>query len=134
MGEVQSIPTAGNYKSNLKEKGFEDDEIVALASIESFGLVWDPKSRDGSPYPKLDNYHYKQLLAGKGVVLQDALTKDAELKKIVEKFAQDKKAYHDSFGKAFIKMVTLGHENEELVHVENLLEDHPYKVFIESYY
>jgi hypothetical protein len=48
----------------LKAKGFSDDEIVALASVEAFGEVWDPKKLDTSKYPKLDNYYYKQLLSG----------------------------------------------------------------------
>jgi hypothetical protein len=62
------------------------------------------------------------------------LTKKAELKTLVEKFAQDKKAYHESFGKAFVKLVNLGHDSEELSHVENLLHDHPYRKLNEVYY
>ena len=50
---------------------------------------------------------------------------------IVEKFAQDKKAYHAAFGSAFVKLVNLGHESEDLSHIENLLVDHPYKFFID---
>ena len=61
-GDVKNIPKQGEYRSNLKAKGFSDDEIVALASVEAFGEVWDPKKLDTSKYPKLDNYYYKQLL------------------------------------------------------------------------
>ena len=42
--------------------GFIDDEIVALASVEAFGEIVDPKNRDVSKYPKLDTFYYKQLL------------------------------------------------------------------------
>ncbi len=109
-GDVKQIPTIGsNYVSNLKAKGFDNNEIVALAAVEAFGVVWDPKKRDTSKYPKLDNFFYKQLLSsGSDVVLQRELTSDADLKAIVEKYAQDQKAFHDSFGQAFIKLTNLG--------------------------
>jgi hypothetical protein len=47
-GDTKLIPSASNYRENLKAKGFEDDEIVALASVEAFGKVWDPKQKDNS--------------------------------------------------------------------------------------
>ena len=135
-GDASKIPAVGqSYVSNLKAKGFDGQEIVALASIEAFGTVCDPKRRDTSKYPKLDNFYYKQLLtSGSDVVLQRELTSDAELKAVVEKFAQDQKAYHEAFGQAFIKLTNLGHDEETLTNVENLLEDHPYKKFIHQYY
>ena len=135
-GDVAKIPSAGNnYVSNLKAKSFDGQEIVALASIEAFGQVWDPKKRDTTKYPKLDNFYYKQLLtSGSDVVLQRELTSDADLKAVVEKFAQDQKAYHQAFGQAFIKLTNLGHDEDSLTNVENLLEDHPYKKFIHQYY
>lgn len=59
-GDASKIPSLGsNYVSNLKAKGFDDSEIVALASVENFGCIWDPKKRDTSHFPKLDNYYYK---------------------------------------------------------------------------
>ena len=133
-GSVSQIPSASNYRSNLKAKGFDDNEIVALAAVEAFGVVWDPKKLDTSKYPKLDNYFYKQLLspASSGLVLQRELLSDGDLKVIVEKYAQDQKAFHESFGKAFVKLVELGHD--DLTNVEHLLEDHPYKKFINMYY
>ena len=109
-GDVSQIPAAGaGYKSALKAKGFDDAEIVSLAAIEAFGCVWDPKKRDVSREPKLDNFYYKQLLSpSANVVLKSELTGDAELKAIVEKFAQDPKAFHESFAKAFLKLTSLG--------------------------
>ena len=134
-GDVKQIPVVGSsWVSNLKAKGFENGEIVALASVEAFGVVWDPKKLDTSKYPKLDNYYYKQLLTGSNVLLQKELTSDADLKTIVEKYAQDQKAFHESFGSAFIKLSNLGQAEEELTNVENLLEVHPYKKFIDVYY
>lgn len=59
-GEVKFIPAVGNqYVSNLKAKGFDAQEIVALASIEAYGTVMDPKKLDTSKFPKLDNFFYK---------------------------------------------------------------------------
>ena len=135
-GDASKIPSVGpNYVSNLKAKGFNESEIVALASIEAFGNIYDPKKRDTSKFPKLDNYFYKQLLTGDSqVILQRELTGDAGLKTLVEKFAQDQKAFHEAFGQAFIKLTNLGQDEESLTNVENLLEDHPYKKFIHQYY
>jgi hypothetical protein len=62
------------------------------------------------------------------------LTGDAELKAIVDKFAQDQKAYHESFGKAFVKLINLGHEAEQLTDFEHLLDDHPHKKYYDGYY
>ena len=45
-GSVDNIPTPSNFKSNLQAKGFTDNEIVALAAVEAFGVVWDPKKKD----------------------------------------------------------------------------------------
>ena len=135
-GDVKQIPVIGSsWVSNLKAKGFENNEIVALASVEAFGIVWDPKKKDTSKFPKLDNFFYKQLLTGSSnVLLQRELTTDADLKAIVEKYAQDQKAFHDSFGTAFVKLSNLGQAEDELVNVETLLEIHPYKKFMDVYY
>jgi len=135
-GEVNKIPEVGaGYVSNLKAKGFDENEIVALASIEAFGKVWDPKKLDTSKYPKLDNFFYKQVLTGgSDVILQKELTADAALKTVVEKFAQDQKAYHAAFAQAFIKLTNLGQDEESLNNVEHLLNAHPYKKFIDQYY
>ena len=39
-GDASKIPSVGaNYVSNLKAKGFNESEIVALASIEAFGNI-----------------------------------------------------------------------------------------------
>lgn len=136
-GSPSQIPSPfdGKYTNALKAKGFENDEIVALAAIEAFGCAWDPKKKDTSKYPKLDNYYFKQLLnPSSGVVLQAELTGNADFKTIVEKFAQDEKAYHATFGKAFLKLSDLGHEADSLANVEHLLETHPYYKFITQYY
>jgi catalase (peroxidase I) len=110
-GDPSTLPTADNYRSVLQAKGFDDEEIVALASIEGFGQYWDPKKREGSIYPKLDNFYYKKVLTDKNLALHAAL-KSSDLKSVVEKFAQDQKAYHAAFGKAFTKMINLGHGDD----------------------
>ena len=97
--------------------------------------MWDPKKRDTSKYPKLDNFFYKQLLSSSDdLVLKRDLVGDSDLKAIVDKFAQDQKAYHDTFGTAFVKLSNLGQSDETLTHVENLLEDHPWRKFLNQYY
>jgi hypothetical protein len=58
-GSIGDIPNESNYKSNLQAKGFTDEEIVALASLESFGILEDPKAKEVSEWPKLNTYFYK---------------------------------------------------------------------------
>ena len=127
VGDVSNIPTASNFHESLKKRGFSDDEIVALASLETFGEFNDPKRQEVSNWPRLDNYLYKQLLVGPNqkLKLQNALLNQQELKTFVEKFAQDQAAFHSSFSTAFVKLINLGVDSESLQHVDQLLEDDP---------
>jgi hypothetical protein len=43
----------------------------------------------------------------------------------VSKFAEDKKAYHETFKTAFVKLCELGHNVEKLDDMENFLHDDP---------
>ena len=54
--------TESNYVSNLQSKGFSDEEIVALASVEAFGVHRDPEQARWSSHPKLDTFYYKEVL------------------------------------------------------------------------
>jgi hypothetical protein len=94
VGDVNQIPNASNYRQNLEAKGFSVDEIAALASLESFGVIADPKKRDVSIYPKLDNYIYQLLSSAQptsqdlsAFPLRETLTGDGQLKEQVDKFA-----------------------------------------------
>lgn len=59
---LNNIPTADNYVDNLKSKGFSDEQIVALSSVEAFGVVQEPTHASNSIYPRFSNYYYKKLL------------------------------------------------------------------------
>ena len=134
-GDVNQIPTGSNFKENLRGKGFENEEIVALASIQTFGLIQDPKKSDISKFPKLDNFVFKHALT-KGTNSQemDAVARDNELNEIVKKFAEDNKAYHQSFKAAFVKMINLGHDEADLNEIESLMDNWPYNKFLDIYY
>lgn len=41
--------------------------------------------------------------------------------------------FHETFAKAWLKLVHLGHDKESLTNVEHLLEDHPHASYIENY-
>jgi|TARA_B110000285_G_C14841641_1_gene475645 hypothetical protein len=58
-GKLESVPSSSNYVSNLQAKGFTEEEIVALASVEAFGVCRDPEQARWSSHPKLDTYYYK---------------------------------------------------------------------------
>ena len=62
------------------EKGFSEEEIVALASVEAFGVTRDPEQARWSTFPKFDNYYYKQVLTNaQGVPLSQALNSSPAL-------------------------------------------------------
>ncbi|XP_010482534.1 PREDICTED: peroxidase 66 [Camelina sativa] len=56
-----------------------------------------------------DNVYYKQILSGKGVFVSDqTLLGDSRTKKIVEKYAQDQKAFFREFAAAMVKLGNIG--------------------------
>lgn len=127
QGRVENIPTHANFKQNLQAKGFTNEEIVALASIEALEAINAPTLGQTSFFETLDNSLYK--LVGSNSVpaslqgLSHALS-DAELKPIVDQFAQDKKAFSEHLGQGFLKLTNLGHE--ELQNIENYIPHHPF--------
>ena len=120
------MPNASNYVDNLKAKGFSDAEIVALASVEAFGVVQDAEHARWSSFPKLDNYYYKQLMAGDdSMPLKTALNSSPELVAVVDQFAQDKAEYHKTFKVAYVKLCNLGTDESSLIDIEELLYEDP---------
>ena len=68
-GEVlDSIPSGNAFHSHLSNLGLTDSEIVALASIESFGVHRDPSQARWSDHPRFDNFYFKDLLASNSEV------------------------------------------------------------------
>jgi hypothetical protein len=89
---LSNIPTANNYVDCLKEKGFTDEQIVALTSVEAFGVVQDPVHVSGSVFPRFTNYYYKTLLTSSDsdkLPHARALLGSDDLRAIVEKYAGD---------------------------------------------
>eukprot|EP00350_Pseudokeronopsis_sp_OXSARD2_P005418 CAMPEP_0170550538 /NCGR_PEP_ID=MMETSP0211-20121228/8603_1 /TAXON_ID=311385 /ORGANISM="Pseudokeronopsis sp., Strain OXSARD2" /LENGTH=115 /DNA_ID=CAMNT_0010857155 /DNA_START=319 /DNA_END=663 /DNA_ORIENTATION=+ len=110
---MKNLPNEGNFKANLEGKGFTDGEIVAIASLESFGILNNPEKAAYTKYPKLDNYYYKQVLSAtsdKHPKYSDQLLADPSLKEFTEKFAESEKAFKGELGSALRKMSVLGHE------------------------
>jgi hypothetical protein len=115
-----------SYVANLQAKGFTEEEIVALASVEGFNVTRDPEQARWSSFPKFDNFYYKQVLTNaQGVPLSQALNSSPALMQHVQKFAEDNAAYHASFKKSFVKLCDLGSNPEKLVYVEEFLMDDP---------
>ena len=89
---LSNIPTANNYVECLKEKGFTDEQIVALTSVEAFGIVQDPAHVSGSIFPRFTNHYYKSLLSSSDadqLPHARALLGSEDLRTIVEKYAGD---------------------------------------------
>lgn len=125
-GSIKNVPSEKNYVSHLTTLGFSEKEIVALASIESFGIHRDPKQSRWSSHPKFETYFYKQLLTSSDPLpLKEALLGSPSLKETVEHFAENKADYDKSFKEAFVKLCDLGHSSDRLVDVEMFLHDDP---------
>ena len=54
-----TLPKGGDFVSHLQSLNFSEEEIVALASIDAFGVIEDPEHSRWSNFAKLDNYYYK---------------------------------------------------------------------------
>ena len=124
---LSNIPTANNYVDCLKEKGFTDEQIVALTSVEAFGIVQDPVHTSGSIFPRFTNYYYKNLLSSSDsdkLPHARALLGSDDLRTIVEKYAEDQEEFHKVFKGAFVQLCELG-TGDELVDVEEFVKDHP---------
>jgi hypothetical protein len=90
------IPTGNEYVSNLRANGLSDQEIVALASVEAFGVVRDPEYAEKSIYSKFDTYYFKELLSqssSQELPHREALV-NTDLREHVEFFAENKIEYH----------------------------------------
>ena len=59
---LSNLPTNNNFADCLKDKGFNNEQTVALAICDAFGVVQDPAHARSSIFPKFDNYYYKKLL------------------------------------------------------------------------
>ena len=89
---LSNIPTADNFVDNLKLKGFTDEQIVALSSVEAFGVVEDPTHAANSIFPKFSNYYFKKLLTSSdsdNLPHARALLGSEDMRTIVEKYAED---------------------------------------------
>lgn len=118
------MPSEGNYTSYLQSNGFSEEEIVALANCEAFGVVKDPSHTSASKYPRFDNYYYKALLSsGSSIPHSQSLTSGA-FREHVEKFAEDREAFNEVFKTAFVKLCDLGND-EVKTDVDFFVEDDP---------
>ena len=89
---LSNIPTPNDFAENLKQKGFTDEQIVALSSVEAFGIVEEPLQTGGSIFPKFSNYYFKKLLTSSdsdNLPHARALLGSEDYRTIVEKYAQD---------------------------------------------
>lgn len=129
-GSVANIPSPSNYKSNLQAKGFSNEEIVALASIDALQALHAPTLGQTTYFEKLDTSFYKLVgsnsAPGSLQALAQTLSSDVELKTIVDQYAQDKVVFQKHLGESFIKLINLGHEAEELTNIENLIQTTPF--------
>ena len=83
-------------------------------------------NRYGNRVDKFDNYYFKQVLTNaQGVPLSEALNSSPALLEHVQKFAEDKSAYHETFKKSFVKLCDLGSDAESLEDIEYFLMDDP---------
>jgi hypothetical protein len=114
------------FKDNFLNKGFTDEEIVALSYIYAFGTVRHPNQVLRSNSPIFNNYYYKHLMTGADATGSiDTVLRDDSFAEHVERFATDKTAFYSTFAQGFHKMINLGHDESKLNMFEDFMDDHP---------
>jgi len=97
-----------------------EEEQIAFLSTAAIGLVGDEVRVKHQFQPVLDNQYFKQVAKG-----NDELPFAQVVKKnndILQKFAQDNKAFKEAYGKAFIKLSEWGHN--DLTELSELATQH----------
>jgi len=61
-GSLDLVPQPNGYIKRLGDLGFDSNEIVALATCETFGVSRNAARSRWSSHPKFNNYLYKSLL------------------------------------------------------------------------
>ena len=61
-GSLDNVPQPNGYIQRLDSLGFDSNEIVALATCESFGIDQNAAHARWSSHPKFNNHLYKSLL------------------------------------------------------------------------
>lgn len=90
-GSLEGVPRPNNYISRLEDLGFDDNEIVALANCESFGVDVPAAHSRWSSHPKFNNYLYKLLLtqSGSSHPFHDVLMNNPSTREHVQNFAEN---------------------------------------------
>ena len=123
---MTSIPTGNKYVEHLTAMGMSEEEIVALASIESFAVLQRPDHSRWSSHPKFETYYYKELLTSTSDVElphKGLLLNTPALRLHAEKFAESKEDYDTSLKSGLVKLFDYGHE--DLYDIESFLLDDP---------
>ena len=94
------------------QKGFEDNEIVALSYLYAFGRVQHPNQTQRTAHAYFDNYWYSHLMSSAPETASyDKVLRDDRFAEKVEEFATNKKAFYKEFEQAWNKMSNLGLES-----------------------
>lgn len=127
FGSLKALPddfldTYDVIKSKLQRLGFNNEDIVALVtgshslggvhkgiSPHATNLTFEAFDETPSVF---DNNVFKQSLKGICRLRVDcAIAKDAELRSVVEKYANDQQAFFKQYAVSFTKMTSLGQSN-----------------------
>ena len=121
-GSLDNIPqnssTAAEFEAKFLDKGFSEEQAVALTAIEAFATIKKPlRDKNWSIFPMIDNYYFEHLRLGAkseyAPLPQDKLIVDnPNFKEHIDKFAEDKKEFFRVFGEAWEVMSTLGMEEQ----------------------
>jgi hypothetical protein len=112
--------------THLGNNDFTEKEIVALASIEAYGIVKNPVSSRWSTHPRFENFYYKELLtSSQDLPHKDALVNSAILRPHVENFAENKLEYHKNLKTGFVKLCEQGHDPSDLAPIDEFMNDDP---------
>lgn len=105
------------FRDAFSSKGFNEKETVALAFIYSFGTFRPRHQMSYTNRSVFNNDYFKYLIddsQDKKFALDNILLDDSALKEFVELFADKNKEFFDAFCDAYIKLQTLGNDDQNL--------------------
>ena len=113
-----------SWLEGMQERGFEQDEIVALAYTWAFGVVQHKNQTMRSSHAYFDNYWFRFLTSStQSTGPIDEIIRDDRFSENVELFGQDKKAFYETYTRAFIKASYRGTDEANLRYLDDMLDE-----------
>lgn len=108
---------ATKFRDAFLEKGFTEREMTAIAWIYIYGTYRSEYEKQYTSSPIFVNDYFKYLVddsSEKGFALDKILLGENDTKEFVTLFAEENKEFHEAFTDAYLKLYTLGNDDQNL--------------------